>query len=325
VETVEALQRSIGRDAVIEYLTLPRELVIFTVTARTIDVQRIAVDDLPRRVAALNAAIVNRGDVRKASLYPILIAPVRDRIAGAGTITFVPDSTLESVPFSALFDRDAGRWLIEEHAIRRAPTALGAAGEPPPHDRARLVVIEPPAADLPSAATEAAAIARQYRDSIVVDGDSPAAVLAAMENADVIHYAGHTNSSGETGLTLGRTILYGTDIARLHLREAPLVVLAGCRTLRGAAHRQDVATSLTRAFLLAGARAVVGTARDVDDRTAAALFERMHAANAAAGDTVAALREAQLTALSDSASQPADWAAAEIIVRSAMTGRRRKS
>jgi CHAT domain-containing protein len=323
LETVEALQRGIGRDAVVEYLALQHELLIFAVTADAVVVRRVAVEDLPRRVAALNEAIRSRADVRKASLYPILIAPVADLIAGAETVTFVPDATLESVPFSALYNPGTNRWLIEEHAIRRAPTALGATGEPPKSDRARIVVIQPPAADLPSAAGEAAAIARRYREAIVIGDESAEAVQAAMESADVIHYAGHTSSGGETGLALGRTVLYGTDIARLRLRRAPLVVLAGCRTLRGAAYRDDVATSLTRAFLLAGARAVVGTAWDLDDRTSAALFERLHSINAAAGDPVAALREAQLSTLSNAASQPADWAAAEIIVRSAMTHRRK--
>lgn len=321
---LEALQRSLGNEVVIEYLTLPRELVIFVVTAHTVAVRRVKIDDLPRRVAALHDAIRNRADVRNASLYRLLVAPARDLIAHAETITFVTDQTLETVPFSALFDRETGRWLIEQHAIRRAASALAAAGETPPPGRARVVVIQPPAADLPNAAAEAAAIAAHYRESVVVRGEDPSAVLAAMENAAIIHYAGHTNSSGETGLALGKaTILYGTDIARLRLRAVPLVVLAGCRTMRGAAHRQDVATSLTRAFLLAGARAVVGTSWDLDDRAGAALFENIHAAHAATGDPVAALRDAQLAALSNSASQPADWAAAEIIVRSAFTQRRK--
>jgi CHAT domain-containing protein len=319
--TVEALQQSLGDDAVVEYLTLPRELVIFAVTARQFAVERVPADDLPRRVAALNDAIRRRGDVRAASLYATLIAPVEPLLAGAGTITFVADATVEPVPFSALFDPASGRWLIEKHAVRRAAAALTAGSEPPRQNRARIVVIQPEAADLPNAAAEAAAIAALYRDSLVLGGERPAAVLAAMESAAIIHYAGHTNSGGESGLALGRTVLYGTDVARLHLRAAPLVVLAGCRTMRGAAYRDDVTTSLTRAFLLAGARAVIGTAWDLDDRAAAALFERMHAAYAVSGDAVAALRQAQLAALSDSACPPAEWAAAEIIVRSAFTKR----
>jgi len=319
VGTVDALQRNLGDAAVIEYVTLPRELLIFAVSARSLAVRRVAVDDLPRRVKALNDAIRRRADVRGVSMYPILIAPVRDVIAGAGAITFVPDPALDAVPFGALFNGGANRWLVEEHPIRRAPTALGTAAESPLRGRARLVVIQPRAADLPNAAAEASAIAQRYRDAVLVDTDSPAAVLAAIEHANVVHYAGHTSSSAETGLALGETVLYGTDIARSRLGEAPLVVLAGCRTLRGAAHREDVATSLARAFLLAGARAVVGTAWDLDDRASAALFEKLHSVIAATGDPVAALREAQLTALADPASQPAEWAAAEIIVRSAMT------
>lgn len=320
--TVEELQRGLGDDAVVEYLTLPRELVIFVATARDVAVRRVAVDDLRARVAAFNETIRKRGDVRSASLHPILISPVRDLIAGARTITFVADPALESVPFSALFDAGTGRWLIEQHTLRRAPAALSAVEETP-RAGSRVVVIQPPAMDLPNAAVEAAAIAGRYRDSTVIDGALPAEVLAAMENADIIHYAGHTNSRGETGLSLGKGTLYGADIARLRLRQAPLVVLAGCRTSRGAGNGEDVATSLARAFLLAGARAVVGTAWDLNDRTGAALFERMHAANAAGGDAAAALREAQLAALSNAASQPADWAAAEIIVRSVLIERRK--
>jgi CHAT domain-containing protein len=319
--TVEELQRGLGNEAVVEYLTLPRELVIFAVTARAVDVRRVAADDLRARVSAWNEIIRKRGDVRSASLYPLLIAPVHDRVAGADTITFVPDAALDAVPFSALFDAGSGRWLVEEHTIRLAPAALTLSDEAPAPDP-RVVVIQPPAIDLPNAAAEAAAIARRYRRATVVEARSPAAVLAAMESADIIHYAGHTSSAGGTGLSLGEVTLYGADITRLRLRRAPLVVLAGCRTLRGAGNGEDVASSLARAFLLAGARAVVGTAWDVNDRAASALFERMHAANAAGGDAVAALRDAQRTALSDAASQPADWAAAEIIVRSVRTERR---
>jgi len=320
--TVEELRRGLGRDAVVEYLTLPHELAIFVVTASSVAVERVAADDLRARVTALDEAIQKRGDVRGASLYPLLVSPVRDLIAGAETITFVPDPVLQSVPFSALFDAETGRWLIEEHTLRLAPAALGAA-EPSAARGARIVVIQPPASDLPNAAAEAVAIAQRYRRSVIIDGRSPSAALAAMETADIIHYAGHTDSSGETGLALGQSTLYGADIARMHLREGPLVVLAGCRTLRGAGNGQDVATSLARAFLLAGARAVVGTEWDLDDRSAAAFFRKLHEANAAAGDAVAALREAQLAALSNSASQPADWAAAEIIVRSVLTERRK--
>lgn len=106
--TLEALQLSLGNDAVVEYLTFPRQLVIFAVTARAFAVERVPVADLSRRVALLNDAIRNRGDVRSASLYGILIAPVAGLIANAETITFVADAAVEPVPFSALFDPGAG-------------------------------------------------------------------------------------------------------------------------------------------------------------------------------------------------------------------------
>ncbi len=244
---------------------------------------------------------------------------MRDLLRAGTSISFVPDPLLASVPFAALFDAKSGRWLIEEHSLRVVPSALY-------HDTARpqkssaVVAIRPATkdVDLPRTAREIETVTHLYPQANVMEGKAATleSVLDAIRDADIVHYAGHTNSDTEAGLLLrAGNIVYGADIARTTLRGAPLVVLAGCRTLRGGARRQDLATSLARAFLLAGARAVVGTAWDVEDGPAAELFTQFLESNAKTGDAVAALCGAQRSLLQHRGRHPSDWAFAQIVVR----------
>jgi len=331
---LETLQgRLAPGSVVIEYLVLPRQLVAFVIGPRSFETRLVPIDaaGLTKRVAALDGALRDRAgatEVRKASaaLFLVLIAPLQDLLRGAKSIAVVPDPAVASVAFPVLFDASSERWLIDDYAIQIVPAALyrdrAAANRQGDSD---VVVIRPSAGevDLPNATEEVAAIARLYPKANVIEGRvaTVTSVLNAIGNASLIHYAGHSDSERDAGLVLnvadGRPeLLYGSDIARVHLRRSPLVVLAGCRTLRGGARRDDLASSLARAFLLAGAHAVVGTSWDVDDAPAAAFFARFHELNAASGDPVAALRDAQRSMIHDPQRNIADWASAQIVVRS---------
>ena len=328
------LQRRLAPGAVVvEYLPLRERLVAFVV-----DAQRIVAYDihatsatLAGRAAALDAAIRDQAGndaIRRASsdLHVLLVAPLRDHLGTASSITFVAPPPLAAVPFAALLDVRSRRWLIEDYAVRVAASATRDAA-PVTQASKRIVVIRPSAggSDLPSAAAEAATLLRIYPGATLVEGSgaSAAGVLDSIGTAGIIHYAGHADSERDAGLVLRSAdgkdeLLYGADIARTRLRGAPLVILAGCGTLRGGSGGDILSASLARAFLLAGARAVIGTSWDVDDDAAAELFARMHGALAVSGDPVAALRDAQLSILHQPARHIADWAAAQIVVRSAV-------
>lgn len=322
----ELQQRLAPGEVVLEYLVLPRKTIVFVVGPGMFDVRETAVasGEVARRFDALDKALRERAPfeaVQRASsaLHSILIAPVRDHLRAGGAITFVPDPLLASVPFAALFDDARDRWLIEDHALRVVPSALYR-DQSRPEKSSRVVVIRPATqdVDLPRTKSEAAMVTALYPQATVMEGDAAtvASVLGAIRDADVVHYAGHTNSDTEAGLLLrAENIVYGADIARTPLRAAPLVVLAGCRTLRGGSRREDLATSLARAFLLAGARSVVGTAWDVDDEPASAFFTQFHQSLAANGDSVAALCGAQRSLLQHRRRHPSDWAFAQIVVR----------
>jgi CHAT domain-containing protein len=62
---------------------------------------------------------------------------------------------------------------------------------------------------------------------------------------------------------------------QLHLNN-PLVVLSACETGVGRLQVQDGAATLSRSFLLAGARAVISTLWPVDDTIAVFLMERFY-------------------------------------------------
>jgi tetratricopeptide (TPR) repeat protein len=82
----------------------------------------------------------------------------------------------------------------------------------------------------------------------------------------------------EDGLLQGREV-YGFRLA------ADLVVLSACRSAAGQSSSAEGLHSLASAFLYAGARSVLGTSWDVEDRASAALVQRVYD-RVAAGDTI---------------------------------------
>lgn len=135
---------------------------------------------------------------------------------------------------------------------------------------------------------------------------------------DVLHFATHGLLSDRdprrSALLLGSGGTRGEDgflqareIALLRL-DADLVVLSACRTARGRMAGGGVGVeSLAEAFFLAGARSVVGTLWNVEDRSALRLMTSFYRHLAEGRGKAEALRAAKLEALSDG-NPPSDWA-----------------
>jgi len=329
--TLDALQQQLASDSlIVEYLVRPRRTYAFVIGARTFEVRTIdiASADVARLAATLDETLrlpKPLPEVIRASaaMEKTLLGPVRELLLGANDLTFILDPLIASVPMAVLVDPSSERWLVEDHSIRIAASALYR--DPAAHEASsRVVVIRPSGGvSLPGTEAEVATIQRLHPKATLLQGDATtvAAVLAAMRDAGVIHYMGHAGGEGDAGLVLRADgdkpeLLRGDDITGTPLRAAPLVVLAGCRTLRGAARREDLATSLARAFLIAGASSVVGTSWDVNDTAAQIFFSRFHELNSATGNPVTALRDAQRFMLHDPRRHPAEWAFAQIVVRS---------
>jgi CHAT domain-containing protein len=115
-------------------------------------------------------------------------------------------------------------------------------------------------------------------------------------------------SESEDGLWQAR------EIRRTRL-NADVVVLSACETGSGKLQGQEGVMNLARAFLTAGARSVVASLWDVDDRSTATLMESFYE-HLKAGLTVKeALRQAQLDFIKHygDKAKPNLWAGFEVI------------
>jgi CHAT domain-containing protein len=192
---------------------------------------------------------------------------------------------------------------------------------------------------LVGSATEAVNCARTWDggESILLMGTSanPRAFRQALESKPaVIHIAAHFLRSDDEertviALSLRRSggrpvvdVLTPADIATLHA-DGSLVVLSGCSSGAGRVQAGAGLLGLARAWLTAGARAVVSSAWPVPDDSGELFqdFYRRLRAAAESGDTLApaeALQRAQVDMLRSGAwrSSPSYWAAYGLLGRS---------
>ncbi|HEX6100110.1 MAG TPA: CHAT domain-containing protein [Thermoanaerobaculia bacterium] len=316
---------------VLEYAMLPDSLAIFCVTSNEIAVTRIPIPRaaLAKQVTSFIRKVQMRQELTAdaRALHALLIAPFASRIDGASELVIVPDRQLSMLPFAALHDGKG--YLIQTHTIRVAPSAAATpptANRQPPTGPATIIAdpATPRATRLQWSRREAETIAAAYRGTMIAGADATRArVIAAISSSALVHYAGHANSdlASYGALLLAPSandsdLLTTSDIARLKLHARPLVVLSACGTMRGETTHVAGMPSLARAFLGAGARAVVGTLWEVDDDLASELFLEFHKRLGDGEVPAGALREAQLAMLQTSdlrRRHPSSWSAVEVL------------
>ncbi len=274
-------------------------------------------------------------------LWQLLVAPVLPHLRGARTLIIVPDDSLHRVPFSALRPAAGEAFLVEEFALTIAPSLQVFAG----HHRSyhqlaetpaeSILVIADPAIDrdlfptlppLPDSLAEAASICELYGRPTLLAGNeaTPARVFAAMPGAEVLHFSGHAlsprSAGAPPGLLLGAdgaelAVLAADRLAGLDLGRTRLAFLGACSTAGGGTHAVAAPASLARAFLDHGVPAVIATLWDVEDRRAARLSRRFHAAYRSGMPPAQALQAAQLELLHDRSARDRhsfSWAAFQL-------------
>lgn len=260
-------------------------------------------------------------------LYDALIAPIARWIPRDAKLLIVPDASTMSVSFAALRDVH-GRPLIEDHVVSVAPSAgfflRTAESRTKPRD---VLVIAPATSNDVSLAwnvAEATAVASSYpaAESLVGPAATRAALIRAVQSADVIHFAGHGTASSDGAATTSLLLsgagvqLSGRDIESLLLRRNAVVVLASCNSARGEVRWSEGALSVARAFLIAGAPSVISTLRPIDDEQSADFFPRLHHHLAAGESPAEALRATQLEFIHRSQGRTATiWASVQAIGR----------
>lgn len=206
-------------------------------------------------------------------LHTLLIAPVREQLHGTHLVV-VPHDVLHSVPFHALCD--GRRFVIDDFIVSHAPSSsvyrlcrTKVAG-----DAAGALIMGVPDALTPFITDEVEAVAGLLPDPRVFLG-SEATIdqLRAHSSASrFVHIATHglfrRDNPMFSSIQLGDGPLGVYDLYQLHL-SAELVTLSGCSTGRSAVVGGDELLGLVRGLMYAGARAVLLTLWDADDRSSA--------------------------------------------------------
>ncbi|HEX4458337.1 MAG TPA: CHAT domain-containing protein, partial [Polyangia bacterium] len=176
----------------------------------------------------------------------------------------------------------------------------------------RLIVTEvtpPPSLTLPPLQPYTAPPDRPAGLDRVLRGGqaTPARVLGELPDADEIELDVHgfidLGVSDASMLVLstdakGRWALTANDLKQLHLTRAPLVILGACNAATRAPAMHD-AWSLPQAFVIAGARAVFGSAAPIPDVASDRFFNDVQSRIHAGATPAIALRDARMQALRD--------------------------
>jgi CHAT domain-containing protein len=239
-----------------------------------------------------------------------------------------PDQLLETLPFSALVDRQ-GKFLAEKADLSfsagllylRLPNAKSTLRA---QSRALVVADQSshPGIDLPrlpDAESEARLVTGIFKNSIVVRGGE--SVISTVEKelpqVELFHFSGHAvldaNSSRliiGTEQNGGVGVLGAEQIQRIRLKNTRLVVLSACSTAQGPVGVFSDSDSVARSFISAGAWQVVASRWPVESRATAQLMDTFYRSILDGRGTSRALTHAQIQLLgSKDKSHPFYWAA----------------
>ncbi len=230
--------------------------------------------------------------------FAALLAPALD--GTVGPVVLVPSGQSAMVPWTML-PQLRGR----EVSVVPSATWWVDRTSRPARDGGRTVLVAGP--DVPRAEPEVRAVARGT-DAEVLAGDDAtvAAVLAALDGAQVAHVAAHGRHEPDnplfSSLLLADGWLYGHDLDAV-ARLPEHVVLSACEAGMASIRPGDEALGTTAALLHGGTRSVVASVARVGDDVAEVVAVRHHAGLRAGLAPPAALASA-LTALDADAVAP---------------------
>jgi CHAT domain-containing protein/tetratricopeptide (TPR) repeat protein len=343
----DVLQRELPEGlAIIYYVSLEDRLFAWALSRENCDfIERpLPAAELSKLVAAYRSAIEGRASqeamrLTSGRLHDELVRPLLPFIGQQRALAFVPDGILQTVAFAGLWNRQTGRYLIEDSSIVITPSGTvfvhASAGSVARHTLAvRALVVGNPQLDrggwlglpnLPAAEAEAREIAHLYPGSLLLTGvgATKSAFLDRADSSQVVHYAGHAAVSADA-ISTARLLLapdprtgdsgalYLHDLGSQGFPRTRVVVLAACRTAAGTVSRVEGAFGLGQPFLAAGVPHVIASLWDIDDSVSRRFFLAFHRALLTEGDPVLALRTTQIALLrsgDSSLAHPASWAA----------------
>jgi len=283
-----------------------------------------------------------------AELYGLLLKPI-SLVQNTNHLVIVPDGSLHLLPFDALVD-EHGKYVVQSknvsyspssstlyllrtrHPRLARPAAMLAVGGVPysttdmPARAVALGYSTAPVGDLPSSRDEAVDLAKVFPDpenKTLTDGATTETAFKTASNAHafrLIHLAVHAFASDEPDRAAlmmlsdphGRDdgFLQASEIVQMRI-NADLVMLSACDTAVGPIQGEEGISTLSNAFLIAGARTVVSTLWPVADVPSQFLvkhfYQNMARPNQEPSDAMADAKREMLTAFG-SKNLPLYWA-----------------
>lgn len=304
--TVAEVQARLPTGALLlEYFTIGDEILVFTVTAQHLQVTRLAlrVSELQRTFKQVgenqygplhnltrNANHYLRQPWILAKLYQQLIEPLGVIVQAADLLCIAPHGLLHYVPFHALYQQSptGPRYLTEREGAPRpllyAPSAtalLDYCQTKPRASGAGCLALGYNGATLSQAEHEAQSVVQTIGGMAYCDhAATRTALLAQAHHYRYVHLSCHGWFNPTWPLASAITLADGTldvaDALRELVLNAELVCLSACETGRSHILRGDELIGLTRAFLYAGAPAVLVSQWVVDELSTRLLFERFY-------------------------------------------------
>ncbi|MEM7030978.1 MAG: CHAT domain-containing protein [Chloroflexota bacterium] len=235
-------------------------------------------------------------------LYQYLIQPIEEWLPSSDMFTpelaIVPHGFLHQIPFQALFNGKS--YLIDDFEIVYAPNVslLTHRQQAQSARNNQMGVFAVSDSLIPHVTNEARTIANIYPETNLYLND--AATLEVfreqIKHFGLLHLACHglfrPDSPMFSSLQLYDGWLTAIDVMSLDLKDT-FVTLSACESGRSDALRSDEILGLTRAFLGAGAQAIVVSLWLVEDITTATLMTDFYEHLYQGDGTAAALRRAQ--------------------------------
>ncbi|WP_299243860.1 CHAT domain-containing tetratricopeptide repeat protein [uncultured Aquimarina sp.] len=250
---------------------------------------------------------------------------IKEIISGKKLI-IIPDNYLNYIPFEALVTANkldkTPKYLIEGSEIsygysnfflKNSPNTTSPEGEvsflgfaPSNFDKYNLTPIE-------NNKNEVNNINSLFSgEALINDNATKENFLAKLENQNIIHLATHADALDSISPWIAFSD-HKLDLEELYLtkNQADLVVLSGCNTLLGKQETGEGVMSLARGFFHSGAKSVVSSLWNVDDRSTSYIMNEFYKNLKNQQSKSQALREAKLQYLKNSSlseSSPHFWA-----------------
>ncbi len=312
--SLDAVRPFLGGTVLLEYFSVRDKILAAVVTNN--DLEITAVTTVPRvseslrllrfqlgkfqhhqKVPEASSANAYRATMAHlTTLYNELVAPIRARLS-AGHLVIIPHGTLHYLPFQAIHDGEA--FLTDSFAISYAPSAAVYAlcHSRPAASHNGSLIFGVPDAHAPLIKDEVESVHRILPNSELFLGEAAnhEKLFERVRSSLIIHIATHGTFRPDnpmfSGVRLGDGFLYLYELYNLQL-NAELLTLSGCATGLNVVADGDELVGLIRGALYAGARSLLLTLWEVNDRSATMFMTSFYKLFQESGDKAAAVSQA---------------------------------